>query len=110
MPWGAVVPEDLPLDVLPTWLQALEELGWSDVWAGEVAGRDAFAQLTACATLSPRLGLGAIVAATTRGPGLLAMGVSTLASLARGRVRVALGSSSPQVLTGWNDRPADLPF
>jgi probable F420-dependent oxidoreductase len=110
MAWGAVLPEDLPFAELPTWLEALQRLGWSDVWAGEVAGRDAFAQLSACASISPEMGLGAIVAATTRGPGLLAMGVSSLAALAPGRVRVALGSSSPQVLAGWNDRPAGLPF
>jgi probable F420-dependent oxidoreductase len=110
MSWCAVLPEDLPLEDLQTWLWALQDLGWTDVWAGEVAGRDAFAQLSACASMSTDLGLGAIVAATTRGPGLLAMGVSSLAALAPGRVRVALGSSSPQVLAGWNDRPTDLPF
>ena len=100
MSWGAVLPEDLPLEDLPAWLAAVQGLGWSDVWAGEVAGRDAFAQLSACASMSPDLGLGAIVAATTRGPGLLAMGVSSLAALAPGRVRIALGSSSPQGLSG----------
>lgn len=110
MSWGAVLPEDLPLDGLHGWLAAAHELGWTDVWAGEVAGRDAFAQLSACAAMSQDLGLGAIVATTTRGPGLLAMGISSLAALAPGRVRVALGSSSPQVLSGWNDRPADLPY
>lgn len=110
MAWGAVLPEDLPLEGLPAWLATVADLGWTDVWAGEVAGRDAFAQLSACASMSPDLRLGAIVAATTRGPGLLAMGISSLASLAPGRVRVALGSSSPQVLSGWNDRPADLPY
>jgi probable F420-dependent oxidoreductase len=110
MAWGTVLPEDLPLDDLASWLAAVSRLGWSDVWAGEVAGRDAFAQLSACAALSADIGLGAIVAATTRGPGLLAMGISTLAALAPGRTRVAIGSSSPQVLAGWNDRPANLPF
>lgn len=110
MSWGAVLPEDLPLEELQTWLWAIQDLGWTDVWAGEVAGRDAFAQLSACASAAADLDFGAIVAATTRGPGLLAMGVSSLAALAPGRVRVALGSSSPQVLAGWNDRPADLPF
>jgi probable F420-dependent oxidoreductase len=110
MSWGAVLPEDLPLEGLHDWLLAMADLGWAEVWAGEVAGRDAFAQLSACAAAAPKLGLGAIVAATTRGPGLLAMGVSSLAALAPGRVRVALGSSSPQVLAGWNDRPADLPY
>jgi probable F420-dependent oxidoreductase len=110
MSWGAVLPEDLPLEDLHAWLEAMQALGWTDVWAGEVAGRDAFAQLSACASLSTNLDLGAIVATTTRGPGLLAMGISSLAALAPGRVRVALGSSSPQVLAGWNDRPADLPY
>lgn len=110
MSWGAVLPEDLPLGDLQSWLVAIRQLGWSDIWAGEVAGRDAFAQLSACASMSLDLGLGAIVAATTRGPGLLAMGISTLAALAPGRVRVALGASSPQVLSGWNDRPADLQY
>src|SRR3954468_24245916 len=108
--WGVVLPEDLPLEHLQSWLEELRGLGWTDVWAGEVAGRDAFAQLSACASMSTDLWLGAIVAATTRGPGLLAMGVSSLAALAPGRTRVALGSSSPQVLAAWNDRPADLPF
>lgn len=110
MSWGAVLPEDLPLEGLHGWLAAVHDLGWTDVWAGEVAGRDAFAQLSACASMSRDLGLGAIVATTTRGPGLLAMGVSSLAALAPGRVRVALGSSSPQVLSGWNDRPANLSY
>ena len=79
MSWGAVLPEDLPLEGLHAWLAAISDLGWSGVWAGEVAGRDAFAQLGACASMSAELDLGAIVAATTRGPGLLAMAVSSLA-------------------------------
>ena len=108
MSWGAVLPEDLPLDGLRGWIAAVHDLGWSDVWAGEVAGRDAFAQLSACASISPDLRLGAIVATTTRGPGLLAMGISSLAALAPGRVRVALGSSSPQVLSGL-ERPSRGP-
>ena len=107
MAWGTVLPEDFPLDGAGRpGSTAVTRLGWSDVWAGEVAGRDAFAQLSACAAISTDIRLGAIVAATTRGPGLLAMGVSTLAALAPGRIRVAIGSSSPQVLAGWNDRPA----
>ena len=110
MAWGTVLPEDFPFERLAEWLAAVQRLGWSDIWAGEVAGRDAFAQLSACASISHDVSLGAIVAATTRGPGLLAMGVASLAALAPGRVRVAIGSSSPQVLSGWNDRPADLPF
>ncbi len=110
MTWGVVLPEDLPLPELPAWIAAVRHLGWSAIWAGEVAGRDAFAQLSACAAMCPELDLGAIVAATTRGPGLLAMGISSLAGLAPGRVRIAIGSSSPQVLTGWNDRPASLPL
>ena len=110
MTWGIVLPEDFPLGELAGWLRAATRLGWSEVWAGEVAGRDAFAQLGACAAISPDVRLGAIVAATTRGPGLLAMGISTLAELAPGRLRVAIGSSSPQVLAGWNDRPANLPY
>ncbi len=108
--WGAVIPEDLPLGQLPAWLEEIRRLGWSQVWCGEVAGRDAFASLASCAAHDPDMQLGAIVPASTRGPGLLAMSIATLSDLAPGRVTVALGASSPQVLGGWNDRPTDLPY
>ncbi|WP_228641814.1 LLM class F420-dependent oxidoreductase [Microtetraspora sp. AC03309] len=81
----------------------LPSLGYTDAWSAEVNGADGFTPLALAAEWAPSLRLGsAIVPASTRGPGLLAMSAATLADLAPGRFVLGIGSSSPVIVERWN--------
>ena len=82
------VEEGLALDQLAGLAEAAERHGYEAVVAGEVAGPDVFALLTAIASRTERVTLGTgVVPLATRSPALLAMGFQSVASLAPGRVR-----------------------
>ncbi|TDC37415.1 LLM class F420-dependent oxidoreductase [Micromonospora sp. 15K316] len=90
---------------------ALDRAGFTDVWSSEVAGTDAFTPLTLAAVWQPSLRLGtAVVPASTRGPGLLAMSAAALAEIAPGRFTLGIGSSSPVVVEDWNAVPFTEPY
>jgi alkanesulfonate monooxygenase SsuD/methylene tetrahydromethanopterin reductase-like flavin-dependent oxidoreductase (luciferase family) len=91
--------------------RAAEGDGYDTVLAGEVAGPEAFALLAAIAgsTSATRVGSG-IVPITTRSLPLLAMGFSTLASLAPGRVLAGVGVSSRTVVERWHGREFPPPL
>ena len=102
--------------VLPFWLDrpdgeamdialAAAELGFGALWIGEMATYDAFALATAIGLRAPEMALKiGPLAVGVRGPVGLALGVSSVASLAGSRVDVALGASSPAIVAGWHDR------
>ncbi|MCQ4361725.1 LLM class F420-dependent oxidoreductase [Mycobacterium gordonae] len=102
--------------VLPFWLdrpdrEALEiartvaESGFDALWIGEMATYDAFALATAIGLRASELPLKiGPLAVGVRGPVTLALGVSTVASLTGNRVDLALGASSPAIVTGWHNR------
>lgn len=102
--------------VLPFWLdrpdrEALEiartvaESGFEALWIGEMATYDAFALATAIGLRASELPLKVgPLAVGVRGPVTLALGVSTVASLTGNRVDLALGASSPAIVTGWHNR------
>jgi len=102
--------------VLPFWLdrpdrEALEiartvsESGFDALWVGEMATYDAFALATAIGLRASELPLKiGPLAVGVRGPVTLALGVSTVASLTGNRVDLALGASSPAIVTGWHNR------
>lgn len=84
---------------------AADELGYPEVWVGEMAKLDAPAAATAIVTrtrsIEPCLGP---LAVTVRSPVQIALAVATVAAAAGERpVHVALGTSS-DVVAGWHGR------
>jgi probable F420-dependent oxidoreductase len=103
--------------VMPFWLDrpdeeaveiaiAAERAGLETVWVGEMASFDAFALATAIGlrTERVRLTIGPL-AIGVRGPVGIALGVASVATLIGRPVDVALGASSPMIVSGWHDRP-----
>jgi len=103
--------------VLPYWLDRPAEeavdiavtaarAGFDRLWIGEMATFDAFALATAIGLRAPRLQLRVgPIAIGVRSPVAIALGVSSVATLTGNRVDVALGASSPAIVSGWHDRP-----
>ncbi|MEV4496164.1 LLM class F420-dependent oxidoreductase [Micromonospora arborensis] len=110
--WGVNLPlSGLPLTAARELIQALPDLGYTDVWTGEGGGTDAFTPLTAAAAWQPRLSLGTgVVPVGTRGPGVLAQTVGALAELTSGAVLLGVGSSVPAHVTALNGVPFGQPL
>jgi len=102
--------------VLPFWLdrpdgeavdiaQAADRAGLTGLWIGEMASFDAFALATAIGSRIPglRLKLGPLPI-SVRTPAAIALGASSVAALAGCDIDIALGASSPVIVTGWHDR------
>ena len=102
--YGVTIPFDgVTLAEHREWFTRLADLGYSDAWSAEVDGSDGFTPLALAAAWEPRLELGVAVAPVfTRGPGLLAMTIASIAEAAPGRVSVGLGASSQPVVERWN--------
>ncbi|MHC1560989.1 LLM class flavin-dependent oxidoreductase [Actinomycetospora sp. C-140] len=87
-----------------------ERSGITDVLVGEVAGPEVFAMLGMIAASTSRIRLGSgIVGVYPRTAVLTAMGFTTLASLAPGRVLAGLGASSPIIVEQWHGLGFDAP-
>jgi probable F420-dependent oxidoreductase len=108
--------------VLPYWLGApasealeiareAEQLGYAELWIGEMATFDAFALGAAIARETPRIALTlGPLALGVRSPVALALGAGSVSELGGRPARLALGASSPAIVTGWHGRPyARLP-
>ena len=110
--YGMTIPFDgVPLHAQRDHIVELADLGYTDVWSSEANGADAFTPLALASTWAPSLRLGtAIVPAFTRGPGLLAQSVGTLAQAAPGRFALGIGTSSNVIVEGWNGIPFDEPY
>jgi F420-dependent oxidoreductase-like protein len=96
---------------MPLVLEA-ERLGFDSVWSAEAYGSDAVTMITWAAALTDRIGVGtAIMQIPARTPAATAMTAITLDHLSKGRFRLGLGVSGPQVSEGWHgaafDRPLD---
>ncbi|MFI5780864.1 LLM class flavin-dependent oxidoreductase [Nocardia sp. NPDC051570] len=92
-------------------VQAMPDLGYSDVWTGEGGVIDAFTPLAAAAAWQPRLRVGVgVVPAQTRGTGVLAYTAAGLAELAGGGVVLGVGSSVPEHVTTLNGIPHRAPL
>jgi probable F420-dependent oxidoreductase len=103
--------DGLPLHEQREWIEELAHLGYTDVWSSEAGGTDAFVPLALASAWAPSLRLGtAIVPAFTRGPGLMAMSVATMAEAAPGRFALGIGTSSDVIVESWNDIPFDEPY
>jgi probable F420-dependent oxidoreductase len=103
--------------VLPYWLcrppsEALaiareaDRLGYPELWVGEMATFDALALGGALARETKRitLTLGPL-ALGVRSPVALALGAGSVSELGGRPARLALGASSPAIVTGWHGRP-----
>ncbi|VBA49208.1 Putative coenzyme F420-dependent oxidoreductase [Mycobacterium attenuatum] len=108
---------DIDVEVaLPFWLdrpdhEAIEvalaacDAGFDGLWIGEMATYDAFALATAVGMRAPQLTLKiGPLAVGVRGPVTLALGVASVVALTGNRVDLALGASSPVIVSGWHNR------
>jgi probable F420-dependent oxidoreductase len=108
-------PSDLQV-VAPYWLDrpdaevleiavAAQHSGFDTMWLGEMATFDAFALATAVGLRAPGLALTiGPLAVGVRSPVALALGVASVATLTGAHVDLALGASSPDIVSGWHDR------
>jgi probable F420-dependent oxidoreductase len=79
--------------------------GFDTMWLGEMATFDAFALATAVGLRAPGLALKiGPLAVGVRSPVALALGVASVATLTGAHVDLALGASSPDIVSGWHDR------
>jgi len=110
--YGITIPfEGVTLQEHKEWFHKLADLGYTDVWSSEVDGADGFTPLTLCAAWESRLNLGIAVSPVyTRGAGLLAMTIASLAEAAPGRFMMGLGASSQPVVERWNGIAYDKPY
>jgi probable F420-dependent oxidoreductase len=85
---------------------AAERAGLETVWVGEMHAFDAFALATAIGLRTDRIALKVgPLPIGVRGPVSIALGVASVATLTGRHVDVALGASSPVIVSGWHDRP-----
>lgn len=82
---------------------AADELGYDIAWVPEAYGGDAVSILAAIASRTERIGIGSgVLQIPARSPAMTAMTAATLDALSRGRFRLGLGVSGPQVSEGWH--------
>jgi probable F420-dependent oxidoreductase len=85
---------------------AAQRNGFERMWLGEMATFDAFALATAVGLRAPGLAMKiGPLALGVRSPVALALGLASVATLTGARVDLALGASSPDIVSGWHDRP-----
>lgn len=103
--FGMTIPlNGIPLHQHEDWFKEMVDLGYTDFWSSEAMGHDGFTPLAMAAAWAPTARLGvAIVPAFTRGPGLMAQCVASLADAAPGRFVMGLGTSSDVIVERWND-------
>lgn len=102
--------------VLPYWLDrpplealevaaAAEELGFEELWVGEMMTFDAFALGAAIARQTRRITLWiGPLAVGLRDPAALALGIASVALLGGRAAHLALGASTPAVVERWHGR------
>ncbi|MEU0878577.1 LLM class F420-dependent oxidoreductase [Lentzea sp. NPDC005914] len=85
---------------------AADSAGFGTLWIGEMATFDAFALATAVGLrtsgISLRIGP---LAVGVRSPVALALGLSTVVAATGRRADLALGASSPRIVSEWHGRP-----
>ncbi len=97
--------QDRPAAEVIRTAQIADELGYGEIWIGEMATFDAFALAAVVAerTRHAALTIGPLAVAV-RDPVMIAMGAATLTELTGRPVGVAIGSSSPVVVRQWHGR------
>src|ERR671917_2414912 len=87
-----------------------DELGLDSVWISEAWGQDAVSVLGLLAGKTERVALGSgLFQIPARAPAATAMAAATLDVLSKGRFRLGLGVSGPQVSEGWYGVPFARP-
>lgn len=82
---------------------AADGLGYDIVWVPEAYGGDAVSVLASIAARTDRIEIGAaVMQIPARSPAMTAMTAASLDALSRGRFRLGLGVSGPQVSEGWH--------
>ena len=80
-----------------------EQLGYPELWIGEMATYDAFALATAVGLQTTTIGLNiGPLAVSVRTPATIAMGAASVADLTGRPPNIALGASSDLVVTHWH--------
>ncbi|WP_344535449.1 LLM class F420-dependent oxidoreductase [Streptomyces albiaxialis] len=91
--------------------QEADRLGYSVCWAAEAYGSDAATVLTWVAAHTENIDIASgIFQIPARTPAMTAMTAATLDSLSKGRFRLGLGVSGPQVSEGWYGVKFDKPL
>ncbi|CAA9412982.1 MAG: ATP/GTP-binding protein [uncultured Propionibacteriaceae bacterium] len=107
---GYLVGSDDPQDQLRLTRHA-EAIGYDVVWAAEAYGSDSPTVLAWLAGQTSRIALGsAVMQIPARTPAMTAMTAASLDVLTRGRFRLGLGISGPQVSEGWHGVRFDQPL
>lgn len=82
---------------------AADRLGYDIVWVPEAYGGDAVSTLASIAAVTEHIGIGSgVLQIPARTPAMTAMTAASLDALSRGRFRLGLGVSGPQVSEGWH--------
>jgi probable F420-dependent oxidoreductase len=82
-----------------------DQLGYSELWIGEMATFDAFAFATAVGRNAKQLSLTiGPLAVSVRTPTTMAIGIASVAELTGRPVRLAIGTSSAVVVEEWHGR------
>lgn len=110
--YGMTIPmAGVPLSEHRDWIREMVDLGYTDLWSSEAGGHDGFTPLALASVWAPEARLGvAIIPAYTRGPGLLAMSIASLAEAAPGRFVMGIGTSSDVIVERWNGIPFEAPY
>jgi len=88
-----------------------ERLGYDSVWTAEAYGSDAVTPAAWIAARTERIHVGTgIMQVAGRSPAMTAMTAMTLDALSRGRFRLGLGVSNPQVVEGWHGQAWGRPL
>ena len=97
-------------DELTTYVIEAEKLGVDTAWTAENWNHDSVTPIGYLAAKTERVRLGTgIMIVGIRTPGLAAMTAATLMKLTRGRFILGLGTSGPQVYSGWHGMPFEQP-
>lgn len=82
-----------------------DQLGYDELWIGEMATYDAFAFATAAGRNTEQIGFSiGPLAVSVRTPMTMAMGIASVADLTGRTVNLALGASSVVVVEEWHGR------
>ena len=85
--------------------------GVDSIWIPESWGRESFSTLGAISQVTRKLRLGSsIINVYSRSPATIAMGAATLDKLSNNRTIIGLGTSTPELVTGWHGMEFDSPL
>ena len=90
-------------------IKKLDDIGVSCVWTAEAYGFDAVTAYFSALTEKMNIGSG-IMQIPARTPAMTAMTAVTLDQMSKGRFRLGLGVSGPQVVEGWHGVPYGKPL